>query len=112
MKFKRYIEGNFIKREKRFFVHYESVNGSIEIAYCANTGKMADILKVGNNCIFTPYEGKMQYKWEMTFCQKFKSFVGTNTQNPNKILMEAIEEKRIPYFAEENNFKQEVSFKI
>lgn len=81
-------EGIFIKREKRFFVYME-IDGREEKCYCPNTGKMTGLLEPGALCILSTKSTGMMYQWEAI--QIDGVWIGTNTQNPNKLAPYAIQ---------------------
>ena len=98
IEFKNPIIDKFVRREKRFFCYTTNY-----LSYCVNTGKMADILVPGAECIITQKEGgKLNYIWQAV---KLNTWIGTNTMNPN-LLVEKLLKKIFP----KDIFKREVSF--
>ena len=74
--------GIFVNRYKRFFATI-NIEGKDRICYCPNTGKMADILTVGNECIVSSINTKTEICWQAIKQQN--TWVGVNTLSPNKI---------------------------
>lgn len=87
----------FHSRSKRFFVNFNDDS----VGYCPNPGKMADILIPGSPCLVVPYEGKLKWRWEAVNING--QWIGVNTQNPNKLAEEILNE-----FG--RDFRREVSF--
>jgi sugar fermentation stimulation protein A len=100
---------HFLKREKRFFVYVDRNNknfistNNCSVAYCPNVGKMTDLLLQGAQCVFSKYEGKLLWKWEIVSIDNV--LIGVNTQNPNYLV-----EKNLYKIFPNENFKKEVSF--
>lgn len=95
------IIDKFVKREKRFFAYMEN-----NLAHCVNTGKMADLLIPGEKCILSKKDsGKLQYTWEAEFSEHYKTWVGTNTMNPNKLAVDLLKD-----LFPNKDFKREVTF--
>ncbi|MCW8091947.1 DNA/RNA nuclease SfsA [Alteromonas sp. ASW11-130] len=104
------IKGKLIKRYKRFLADVELSDGSIVTAHCPNTGAMTGCAEPG----FLAYlrysddpKRKLKYTWEIarTFTGEF---IGVNTHNANKLVAEALIEKRLPGFEHIDDFKAEV----
>ena len=111
MKFKeRLLQGELIKRYKRFFVDIEYKN-KIITCHCPNTGSMMGLLNKGNKVWFStsdnPYR-KLKYTLEIIEVKK--KLVGINTLLTNKIVYEALNLKKINNLIKFNNIKPEVKF--
>ena len=111
MKFKeRLLQGTLIKRYKRFFVDI-NYNGKVFIAHCPNTGSMMGLLNQGCKVWFSKSDNpnrKLKYTLEIIEINKKK--VGINTLLANKIVHEALNQKKIKALNKFNNIKCEVKF--
>ena len=111
MKFKeKLLQGTLIKRYKRFFVDINYQNKTIT-AHCPNSGSMMGLLNKGNSVWFSKAsnpERKLKYTLEIVNVDK--KLVGINTQLTNKIVLEALNQKRIKNLAKFDHIKTEVKF--
>ena len=111
MKFKeRLLQGTLIKRYKRFFVDIKYQNKTIT-AHCPNSGSMMGLLKLGNLVWFsTSDDPKRKLKYTLQMIEVNKKLVGINTLLTNKIVFEALRNKKIKSLIKFNNIKPEVKF--
>ena len=111
MKFKeKLLKGTLIKRYKRFFVDIEYKN-KIITAHCPNSGSMMGLLNKGNSVWFSEAsnpERKLKYTLEIVNVDK--KLVGINTQLTNKIVLEALNQKKIKNLVKFDHIKTEVKF--
>ena len=111
MKFKeRLLQGILIKRYKRFFVDIKYKN-KIITAHCPNSGSMMGLLNSNNKVWFSRSKNpnrKLKYTLEIIEVQK--KMVGINTFLSNKIVFEALKNKKINSLANFNSIKAEVKF--
>ena len=111
MKFKeRLLQGTFDKRYKRFFVDIKYENRIIN-AHCPNSGSMMGLLNKGNNVWFSESDNsarKLKYTLEIVEIEK--KMVGINTLLTNKIVLEALNYKKINSLIKFRNIKTEVKF--
>ena len=111
MKFKeRLLQGTFDKRYKRFFVDIKYENRIIN-AHCPNSGSMMGLLNNGNKVWFSESDNpsrKMKYTLEIIEVEK--NLVGINTFSSNKIVSEALNQKKIKSLVKFNNIRSEVKF--
>lgn len=87
------LEGVFLKRYKRFFADIE-LNGETVVAHVANSGSMRGCNTPNVPCLVSFDDNpnrKLKYTLEMI--KTPTSWVGVNTQIPNKIVKEALELK-------------------
>ena len=95
MKFKeRLLQGSFVKRYKRFFIDIEYKN-KIITCHCPNSGSMMGLLNIGNKVWFSVSDNpnrKLKYTLEIIEVQK--KMVGINTMLTNKIVLEALNNKK------------------
>jgi len=111
MKFKEtLLQGTLIKRYKRFFIDIKYKGKNIT-AHCPNTGSMLGLLKAGNKVWFSKSDNpkrKLKYTLEMIEINRQK--IGINTLLTNKIVLEALKNKKISPLVEFSNIKAEVKF--
>jgi len=84
--------GKLIKRYKRFLADIELENGEIITAHCANTGSMKTCDEPGWRVLVSDSlnpKRKLKYTFELIYNEK--CWIGINTQLPNKLAKEAIE---------------------
>lgn len=93
------LEGKFLKRYKRFFADIE-LDGKTVTAHVANTGSMKGCNEPGIMCRVTYVDDpKRKLKYTLQMLKAPKSWVGVNTQIPNKIVWEAWEQKSVPHWS-------------
>ena len=111
MKFKeKLLQGTLIKRYKRFFVDIKYQNETIT-AHCPNSGSMMGLLNKGNSVWFSKAsnpERKLKYTLEIMNVDK--KLVGINTQLTNKIVLEALNQKKIKSLVKFDRIKTEAKF--
>ena len=111
MKFKeRLLQGTLIKRYKRFFVDIKYKN-KIITSHCPNSGSMMGLLNKGNKVWFSRSNNpsrKLKHTLEMIEVEK--KMVGINTLLTNKIVLDALNQKKIKNLIKFNNIKAEVKF--
>ena len=107
------IKAKFIKRYKRFLVDVELENGNIITVHCPNTGSMKNCLSPGWNVLLSESTNpKRKYKHTFEMIHNEKCWIAINTQLTNKIVLEAIKEKRIPELSLYQNVRTEVPYGI
>ena len=111
MKFKKkLLQGALIKRYKRFFVDIKYQNITTT-AHCPNSGSMMGLLNKGNSVWFSKSDNpKRKLKYTLEIVEVNKTLVGINTQLTNKIVLEALNKKRIKNLVKFYNIKTEVKF--
>ena len=111
MKFeKKLLQGILIKRYKRFFIDIKYKNKTIT-AHCPNSGSMMGLLDEGNIVWFSQSsDPKRKLKYTLQVICSNNNLVGVNTQLTNKIVFEALENKKIESLKKYNNIKSEVKF--
>jgi len=111
MKFKeRLLQGTLIKRYKRFFIDILYKN-KIVTCHCPNSGSMLGLLKKGNKVWFSKSNNpKRKLKFTLEIIEVKKNLVGVNTLMANKIVNEALKEKKIKDFIIYKDIKAEVKF--
>ena len=111
MKFKdRLLQGTFIKRYKRFFVDINYKN-KIITAHCPNSGSMMGLLNKGNKTWFSrSINPKRKLKFTLEIIKSGENLVGINTFLTNKLVLEALNLKKIKGLIQFDNIKTEASF--
>ena len=111
MKFKeRLLQGTFDKRYKRFFVDIKYENRIIN-AHCPNSGSMMGLLNKGNKVWFSESDNPARkLKYTLEIIEVEKNLVGINTFSSNKIVFEALGNKKISSLIKFKNIKREVKF--
>ena len=111
MKFKeKLLQGTLINRYKRFFVDIKYQNETIT-AHCPNSGSMMGLLNKGNSVWFSKASNpKRKLKYTLQIVIVDKKLVGINTQLTNKIVLEALNQKKIKNLVKFDHIKTEVKF--
>ena len=111
MKFKeRLLQGTLVKRYKRFFVDIKYKN-KIITGHCPNSGSMMGLLNKGNKIWFSRSDNlSRKLKYTLEIIEVGKKMIGINTLLTNKIVFEALSQKKIKNFVKFNNIKPEVKF--
>jgi len=104
------IKTKFIKRYKRFFVDV-MLNKEILTAHCPNSGSMMGLLNENENAWVSKSKNpKRKLKYTLEILEKEKQKVGVNTHLTNKIVEEALVNKKIKEFKKFNQVQREVKF--
>jgi sugar fermentation stimulation protein A len=94
------LQGKLLKRYKRFFADIELETGEIITAHCPNTGPMTGVCNLGSIVRVSQNNNpkrKLAYTWEMILVEDNEpTWVGINTNLPNKIVKNALEKKIFP----------------
>ena len=111
MKFKeRLLQGALVKRYKRFFVDIKYKN-KIIIGHCPNSGSMMELLNIGNKVWFSVSDNpNRKLKYTLEIIEVEKKMVGINTLLTNKIVLEALNHKKINSLTKFTNIKPEAKF--
>ena len=111
MKFKEsLLQGIFIKRYKRFFVDIKYKNKTIT-SHCPNTGSMMGLLDKNNIVFFSKSDNPdRKLKYTLQIIKAKNKLVGINTHLTNKIVLEALTNKKIKDLIKYNTIKSEVKF--
>ena len=111
MKFKeKLLQGTLVKRYKRFFVDIK-YNNKIITGHCPNPGSMMGLLDNGNKVWFSKSNNpNRKLKYTLEIIELEKKMVGINTLLANKIVFEALNQKKIKSLIKFNNIKTEAKF--
>ncbi len=103
------ITAYLIERYKRFIVKARLQGGQEILAHCPNTGSMQGCSQPGQPIYISNAQNpnrKLKYTWELI--QMPASLVGINTMFANKIVQEALDNKRIKQLKEYSRSRPEV----
>lgn len=89
------FHGRFLRRYKRFFADILLDSGEEIVSHCANTGSMLGLLEPGARVVVShhPHRAKLKYSWELVNIAGH--WVGVNTSNPNRLMEEFINQKKL-----------------
>lgn len=112
MKFdKPLTHGRLIQRYKRFLADVKLDDGKKTTAHCTNSGSMKSCLEEDAEVYMTPVDDpnrKTKYTWEMIKING--SWVGINTNVPNRLAYEALKNGEIKKLSGYDKVKREVTF--
>ncbi|MCK5310482.1 MAG: DNA/RNA nuclease SfsA [Desulfobacteraceae bacterium] len=104
------ISGILIKRYKRFLADVQLVEtGRTVTAHCPNSGSMKGCAEPGSQVFLsesTNPKRKLKYTWELL--QGSGTMIGINTQVPNKLVKQAIENDLIEELSGYDKIKAEI----
>lgn len=105
--------GTLIKRYKRFLADVQLDDGSLITAHCTNTGKMMGLTTPGTPIVLScansiPSTRRYPYTWEMAWVDN--TWVGTNTQWPNRLIGQALRQQTLKNVPILYNIQAEVGF--
>lgn len=95
MKYERIIKGSFIERPNRF-IAYAEIAGERETVHVKNTGRCAELLQPGAS-IYVQESDNLQRKtkWDLIAVEKGERVINMDSQIPNKVVQEWIEQGNI-----------------
>jgi sugar fermentation stimulation protein A len=105
------VPGKLIRRYKRFLADVELEDGSIVVAHCTNSGSMISCIEEGARVYLSPASDpkrKTRFTWEMIEING--SWVGINTNIPNRLVYEAVRDGKIKQLQGYTKVKREVKF--
>ncbi len=103
------ITGNLIKRYKRFLADIELETGEKVTAHCPNSGSMKGCAMPGSQVWLSESDNpKRKYKYTWELIKAPQTLIGINTQIPNKLVKQAIENDLIEELSGYKNIKAEV----
>lgn len=103
--------GRLQARYKRFFADIVLDTGETITAHCPNPGKMLGLLDSGTRALVTHIgdpRKKLQYRLEAL--EERGTWVGVNTQWPNRLIHKAIDAGILPQLAGYDSIKPEVKY--
>lgn len=112
MKYKNIVEGTFIARPNRF-IAYVSIDGIQETVHVKNTGRCKEILIPGTKVILEKSDNpdrKTKYDLVTAYVDKV-GWINIDSQAPNKIAYEWLQNKRYDYIKPECTYgKSRIDF--
>jgi len=103
------LSGKLIKRYKRFLADVELDSGEVVIAHCPNSGSMKGCATPGTKVWLSESNNpkrKLKYTWELFLAPE--TLVGINTQVPNKLVKQSIEQGLIKELSGYDKVRAEV----
>ncbi len=103
------ISGSLIKRYKRFLADVELEDNNVVTAHCPNSGSMKGCATPGSRVFLSRSNNpkrKLSFTWELL--ETPDSLVGINTQVPNKLVKEAIENNLVSELGGYDKVKPEI----
>ncbi len=109
------FKGTLLKRYKRFMADVELDTGETVTAHCANPGSMMGLIDPGTTVWLSKSDNpkrKLKYSWEILELEVggIPATVGINTNHPNAIVSEAIEQGRMPELGGYDSLRREVKY--
>lgn len=105
------VRGTLLRRYKRFLADVELDGRGTVTAHCANPGSMLSVNAPGSEVWLSQSPDparKLRYSWELI--RVGDTLVGINTQHPNRLVEEAIRDKKIPELAGYAALRREVRY--
>lgn len=106
--------GILLKRYKRFFADVELSSGEKVTAHCPNTGPMTGVCTPGSAVQLSYSDNpnrKLPYTWEMIQVHDHEpTWVGINTNLPNKIIKLALEKYLFPELGKYSQIRPELAY--
>lgn len=92
MKYKNIVQGNFILRENRFIAQVD-IKGKSETVHVKNTGRCKELLVPGAKVYLQGSKKKeRKTKWDLVTVQKGERLINMDSQAPNTLVREWIDE--------------------
>ena len=109
------FKGTLLKRYKRFMADVQLDGGETVTAHCANPGSMMGLVEPGTTVWLSKSDNpkrKLKFSWEILELEVGgkPATVGINTNHPNPIVSEAIEQGRIPELGGYDSLRREVKY--
>lgn len=103
------IRGRLIRRYKRFLADIELEDRQVITAHCPNSGSMKGCAVEGSTVYVSESRNpgrKLKYTWELV--ELAQTFIGINTQVPNRLVRLAVEAGLIPELSGYERIRSEV----
>lgn len=94
------VKGRLIRRYKRFLADVDLDDGRTVTAHCPNSGRMTGCSQAGRPVLLSEHHAphrKLAFTWELI--KMPSSWVGVNTQIPNKLVGRAVADGLVPSLA-------------
>jgi len=103
-------EAIFINRPNRFIANV-NLNGEEKVVHVPNTGRCKEIFIKGTRVILRKFElGKRKTEYDLISAYKGVKLINIDSQMPNKIVFEALENKKIQKLNKYENIEKEKTF--
>ena len=105
------FKGILLRRYKRFLADVRLENGEVVTAHCPNSGSMKGCQEPGSAVLLSRRDNprrKLPYTWELVKADGV--WVGINTQYPNRLVREAIEQGVVPELSGYRRIRNEVNY--
>lgn len=111
MEYKKIIEGTFSKRPNRFIAQV-IINGKEETVHVKNTGRCKELLLPGAKVILEDCSNNPNRKTKYSLIAVWKKnmLVNMDSQVPNKVVFDAINENKVENLKNLTQLKREVTF--
>ena len=111
MKYKRIVEGIFLKRPNRFIANV-LINGEEETVHVKNTGRCRELLIPGAKVILEDcsHNPNRKTKYSLIAVYKEDMLVNMDSQVPNMVIYESLKSNKIKALKELTLVKREVTF--
>src|SRR3712207_5647823 len=110
------VEGRLVERYKRFLADVDLTTGERVTAHCANPGAMMGLVAPGSRVLLSRASGaKRKLAWNWEFIEVAAGggpdqLVGINASRPNRLVAEALADKRLEPFAGYDRIRPEVKY--
>ena len=111
MEYNKIIEGNFLSRPNRFIAQV-MINGKEETVHVKNTGRCRELLQPGVHVVLEDCSHNLNRKTKYSLIAVWKDniLVNMDSQVPNKVVFDAINNNKIKGLENLDFLKREVSF--
>ena len=93
----RLNQGRLVTRYKRFFADVELDTGATVVSHCPNPGKMLGLLTPGTPALLSEITDPARtLRWRLEALREGKTWVGVNTQWPNRLIGALIRDAKVP----------------
>lgn len=107
---KSVLRAEFIKRPNRFKA-YVKINNEIEVVHVPNTGRCKEILIPGSTVVLREENNEnRKTRYDLIAGYKGNMLINIDSQIPNKVVYEALEQSKISPLNEYTNIKTEKTF--
>ena len=111
MKYKKIVEGIFIKRPNRFIAQI-LIDDIEETVHVKNTGRCRELLIPGAKVILEDCSDNPNRKTKYSLISVYKGdiLINMDSQVPNAVVFESINDNEIPLIGNINHVKREVTY--
>ncbi len=111
MKYKKIVEGKFIRRPNRFIAHV-IIHGKEEVVHVKNTGRCRELLIPGARVILEDCSQNISRKTKYSLIAAYKGelLVNMDSQVPNAVVYDALKDNKIELFRDLTFIKREKTY--